>query len=384
METTVLVGHQAGGLQRRDEVDIRRLHLRFDTAGVRRCEAVLHVPPGRGPFPVILAPTPHAPGPGDGPALWHAAHGALVLSVPVRRGPHAAARWARQLVDTARRLPGASGRIGLRLLGHPSTPSALPPWARRGLCGAVVLSDTTAAAAPALRPTGVPTLYVSGWWDRGAAARVAAFMAAGGAAAGHRLLVGPWDHTGRAPLLDGLASHERALVERAAQRAVWNDELAWFGAVLHDGAAPRGGVEAFVTGAWCWIEVPDWPGPGRPPGPSDGLRVIADAYGDDPLGRPVLVLGDALCRWDGAGRPRPADVRLVDVAPDGRRFVVASGPLDPGRDGARLGPVAHLFRRGHRVVVESPSGAGGLVVLVPAVDRSRAGRLLGPDVAQWV
>ena len=269
----------------------------------------------------------------------------------------------------------------------------------------------------------VPTLHISGWWDNNGRGSVLAYRAMGGREGGQRLLLGPWEHTMDAPELDDLPLQEQALVNRAALRDAFTDELAWFEAHLKGQKQSLSTVEVFVTGAWRWMESLDWPPAGAAmapwhlsaegglqPEPAPlGLRQYAFdpadpnqvedgecplnlspydtsldvrddvlVYRTELLAEPLLVLGDVTVELEAATTARDVDwiVRLVDEYPDGRSIWIRDGILRArfrkGFDAPRLVTpgeralysislwhVGHLFRAGHRIRVEICSSMFG-------------------------
>ena len=211
-----------------------------------------------------------------------------------------------------------------------------------------------------------------------------------------RLLVGPW-------------THGRGLYTRAGMR----DALAALDAALGDGVFPDG-VRVFVTGAERWIDLPGWPPPadstawylhpgGRlevhPAGaglpsrfryaPSDPTPSVAGTivgfgagradnrrlesrddvltFTSDALHDEVEAIGPVRVTVHlSASRPN-VDVyaRLCDVTPKGRSVNLCDGVIrlsDAPQTTTRavevqLWPVAHRFRRGHRIRLQVSGGA---------------------------
>jgi len=276
---------------------------------------------------------------------------------------------------------------------------------------------------PGLPGTQIPTLHLSGWWDNSGRGSVLAYHALGGKAGGQRLVLGPWNHQFKAPWLDDLPDHERVLVAQAAVRDLFVDELAWFDKHLKSEGRELPSAEIFVTGAWRWIEAPDWPpqevtvrpwyltaaggvsptaitrgerqyhfDPARPnPVRSEGFPVELAPYNTSPdvredvlvyrskpLDQEMLALGDVRVIVRGATTARDIDwvARLVDEYPDGRSICLRDGilrarfrngyarprlpvPNKPADYTVVLWHVGHLFRAGHRVRVEICSSALG-------------------------
>ncbi len=269
---------------------------------------------------------------------------------------------------------------------------------------------------PDLQKVRVPTLHVSGWWDNNGRGSVLAYRALGGRAGGQRLLLGPWEHSLTPPDLDDLPPPEQALVNRAAVRDAFTDELAWFETHLKGQRQSLPTVEIFVTGAWRWMEADDWPPPGVAPqawhltcdgglqtepaaagerqytfdpaepnqvegaecpvnlAPRDTRPDVRDdvlVYRSQPLAQAVLALGDVRLELEAATTARDVDwvARLVDEYPDGRAITIRDGilrarfregfdrprgvtPGEPARYSIDLWHVGHLFRAGHRIRVE--------------------------------
>jgi putative CocE/NonD family hydrolase len=189
------------------------------------------------------------------------------------------------------------------------------------------------------------------------------------------LLIGPWEHCLDAPVVDDLLPFEQAHVRRAAQRDVWTDELAWFEHHLQGQPQRSAVAEIFVTGAWRWLEWPDWPPPdsaivpwylGADGGvsakvPTRGQRqfefdpgcpnTIAAArrfpiepfpyntvpderddvlvYRSTPLDSGMLLAGDVVVELRASSTARDCDwvARLVDEYPDGRAICIRDGVL---------------------------------------------------------
>lgn len=276
---------------------------------------------------------------------------------------------------------------------------------------------------PGLGRAKVPALHISGWWDNNGRGSVLAHRALGGAAGGQRLILGPWDHSLEAPLLDDLPEHEAALVNRAALRDAFNDELAWFEQHLKGIGRSLPPAEILITGAWQWVEAADWPPvsavqtewfldasggldtrPARPgkrkyifdpanPNPinypeapvdlapydtSPDLCDDALTYRSPLLSDDVLAMGDVRVILNAATTARDVDwvARLTDEYPDGRSIFIRDGILrarfhrgfarphfvPPGQFAEHaidLWHVGHLFRKGHRIRVEIRSSARG-------------------------
>jgi uncharacterized protein len=242
-----------------------------------------------------------------------------------------------------------------------------------------------------------PVVYLQGgWYDfflRGMLADYAALRTAGRTV---RLLIGPW-------------RHGRGLYTRTGMR----DAFAALDAVLREGA-PRSGVRVFITGSRRWTDLPGWPPPARDTAwylhPYGGLSTRPAAAGApsqfryDPADPTPSVAGTAVGLSAGpadnrrlearpdvlsfTGDPQAADLevigpvrvrlhvqaslahidlhaRLCDVTQRGRSINVSDGIVrltDARPDTAppvefALWPIAHTFRRGHRIRLQVSGGA---------------------------
>ncbi len=192
---------------------------------------------------------------------------------------------------------------------------------------------------PDLEVLRIPSLHVTGWWDENGRGAALSFLAMGGAAGGQGLIIGPWNHSLGVPNLEDLPPYEAALIRRAALRDAFADELAWFERHLKGHGRPLPPVEVFITGAWQWLELPDWPPPGVECvswhfAPKEALtltpprRTGSRSYRFDP-GRPNLVNV-----WD-----VPAELGPYDTAPDVDKTVLAyrSAPIEEAL--LAMGPV---------------------------------------------
>lgn len=271
----------------------------------------------------------------------------------------------------------------------------------------------------ATMPRAIPTLHVSGWWDTNGRGSVIGYRAFGGRS--QRLLIGPWDHGMQPPALEALPEHEQALVARAALRDVFTDELQWFEQHLGGRGRALPSAEIFVTGAWRWVELDEWPrdprhtvfwlgadgslachgdvpggerryrfDPAHPnPVSNPGLpldlapydtspdaREDVLVYRSAPLATGMLVLGDVHAELFASTTARDVDwvVRLSDEYPDGGSVYLRDGilrarfrhgfdapePVERGRvERYEIGlwHVGHLFRSGHRIRLEIASSA---------------------------
>jgi putative CocE/NonD family hydrolase len=242
-----------------------------------------------------------------------------------------------------------------------------------------------------------PVVYLQGgWYDfflRGMLADYAALRAAGRTV---RLLIGPW-------------GHGRGLYTRAGIR----DAFAALDAVLADGTQ-LSGVRVFVTGSRFWTDLPGWPPPARDTawylhpaarlsaepaatgspswfrydpanptpslagtavglgaGPADNRRLEARpdvlTFTSDPQVADLEVIGAVRVRLYVQASVANIDLyaRLCDVNPRGQSINISDGIVrltDAAPDSPRpvefdLWPVAHAFRRGHRIRLQVSGGA---------------------------
>ncbi|GII78845.1 peptidase S15 [Sphaerisporangium rufum] len=276
------------------------------------------------------------------------------------------------------------------VLAHHADP-AVPFWKKRDH------SATVGEVDAAVTMTG-------GWYDVFLPWQLKDYAAMRAAGRHPYLTIGPWHH---ADVRHG--------------RLANLDALAWFRAhLLGDRSGLRASpVRLYVTGAGEWRDFADWPVPGTrarrwhlqqgaglgPDGPADAppdrfryhpgfptpalggptllgnsaprdnrpLEARADVlvYTGAPLAAGLEVIGPVAAEiYVRAGTPHTdLVVRVCDVAPDGTSLNVCEGvrrlaPGTPpaGEDGVRrveveLWPVAHRFRRGHRIRVQIAGGA---------------------------
>lgn len=305
------------------------------------------------------------------------------------------ARQMAGLVGAARRLTRATLTLPLveadqALTGH------LVPWFRDWVGHSPAepyWASTDHRANVARMP---PVVHLQGGWHDfflpGMLADHAALLAAGRSV---RLLVGPWGHGRGLYTREGLA-----------------DALAALDATLLGRQAPSG-VRLFVTGAGRWIDVPAWPPAHQPtpwflhPGgglsrtrhdghaapsryrydPTDptptigGTQVGLSAGAKDnrsvearadvltftttPLGEDVEAVGPVRVRLHARSANPHVDyfARICDVDTRGRSVNVCDGivrlhePGDIRVADIDLWPMAHRFRRGHRIRLQVSSGA---------------------------
>ena len=242
-----------------------------------------------------------------------------------------------------------------------------------------------------------PVVYLQGgWYDfflRGMLADYAALLAAGRSV---RLLIGPW-------------GHGRGLYTRVGMR----DALAALDTALAAGTPPSG-VRVFVTGSRRWTDLRGWPPPARDTAwylqPAGRLSTNPASAGSpswfryDPADPTPSFAGTAVGLSAGAadnrrlearpdvltftGDPQAVDLevigpvrvrfylqasvayidlyaRLCDLTPRGRSINISDGimrltdaaPDTPHAVEFDLWPVAHAFRRGHRMRLQISGGA---------------------------
>ena len=92
-----------------------------------------------------------------------------------------------------------------------------------------------------------PVSMVTGWWDLFLPGQLRDYAAIRAAGVPARLTIGPWLHG-----------------EPAELRAITQQDIAWLDHHLRGGPAPSGPpVRVYLQGADRWLELADWPPPGR-------------------------------------------------------------------------------------------------------------------------
>ncbi len=247
----------------------------------------------------------------------------------------------------------------------------------------------------------VPITMVTGWYDMFLPAQLADFRLLRDAGRDVRITIGPWKHAD-----PGVAGESV------------RDALDWFGVHIGGGSTPRrSAVRVFVGGSRQWLDLADWPPPSRPvrwhlqaagglhsrpaesrppdgyrydpadPTPSVGGSLLARGgprdnralegrddvllYTSAVLMRDVEVIGPVTAELFVRSTLEHTDffVRVCDVDPAGHSRNISDGMVRltpdqwrPGPDGVSpvgvdLWPMAHVFRRGHRIRVQVSSGA---------------------------
>lgn len=194
----------------------------------------------------------------------------------------------------------------------------------------------------------VPTLSTTGWYDVYCAATIRSFQALAAREPGrHRLIVGPWAHTG--PLPGVVGEVHFGIAASAAAARTGDAHLAFFRDAL-DAApdAPLGGgvaapaataapaaapaVRYFLMGADQWREAGTWPPP--------GAETVALHLGGTPAPGGGAAPGDTPA-------PLPGGV----VAPGGAAAgTLAAAPPDPGEGRFTYDPLDPCPTRGGRVL----------------------------------
>lgn len=255
-----------------------------------------------------------------------------------------------------------------------------------------------------------PALVVAGWFDVFSSGSVELLEAlrSGGGISGHRLVAGPWDHSGL-PLARRAGDRDFG---RVAALDLHRLQLRWFDAQLRDGDQ-LDADRIFVTGRGEWIDEPRWPPPTEDLeiglGPDGMLRRSSSEERVVELvlssSDPTPATGGAFFPWEPALRPgsfdqtsrraradvveltgprlsapvlvagvprlevqiAPAETghmvhaTLVEVAAEaGPVWNIADGValVEPktGRASLSMGPVAHQFARGSAIGLDIACG----------------------------
>jgi putative CocE/NonD family hydrolase len=314
---------------------------------------------------------------------------------------HGGLRRVREQFDSAKRLARGSATSPLSEADRAVTGERVPfyqDWLSR--------KDDDAFWAPVeferhLDALSVPVTMVTGWYDMFLPAQLADFRALRDAGRDVRITIGPWKHADL-----GIAGESV------------RDALDWFGVHLGGGSTQRRStVRVFVGGSSRWLDLHDWPPPARPvrwhlqaggglhvrpsesgspdryrydpadPTPSVGGSLLARGgprdnralegrddvllYTSAALMRDVEVIGPVTAELFARSTLEHTDffVRVCDVDPSGHSRNICDGMVRlipkqwrPGPDGVSavvvdLWPMAHVFRRGHRIRVQVSSGA---------------------------
>jgi putative CocE/NonD family hydrolase len=174
---------------------------------------------------------------------------------------------------------------------------------------------------------------VTGWWDLFLPGQLRDYAAIRAAGVPARLTIGPWLHG-----------------EPAELRAMTQQDIAWLDHHLRGGPAPSGPpVRVYLQGAGRWLELADWPPPGRTESAwylrAGGELSPDPARGD---GGPDTFVYDPADPTPSAGGPllfppgKQVDNAAIEARPD--VLVYTSEPLPATMDLA--GPVsARIFVR---------------------------------------
>lgn len=271
-----------------------------------------------------------------------------------------------------------------------------------------------------------PALVVAGWFDvfSWGSFELLSWLREGAAGAGHRLVAGPWDHSGL-PL--GRRAGDRDF-GRKAVRDLHQLQIEWFDQHLRDGDEVVDD-RFFVTGSNTWSESETWPpatgtveipfGASGLNGESTGVVEVVEqtpllggtsfpwepelrsgsydqrsrrarqdviALTGPQLAEPLVIAGIPRVNLElKSPDPTPVHVTLVDVTAEGPAWNIAEGmaflEASNGVSTIDLGPIAHRFAAGSSIGVDiafsagarlgpvtpgtrtvdlSPSGAGGL------------------------
>ncbi len=278
-------------------------------------------------------------------------------------------------------------RAWLAALDMPDAPTLLDPYDER------VPSERDLSRAPPL----APALVIAGHYDVFHHGSFDLYAGLGAGSAGHRLLAGPWAHTGL------------PLGRRAGDRDFGIDAVIdlhevqqeWFDRHLRDDGEVLPTSRIFFSGWDRWETVGAWPPPATPcllypdhrgsladdvptagtvgvvvtaddPTPAIGGRVYpwepvlrpgafdqasrrgrSDvlAWSSGPVLDPLVVAGPVRCVLDASG-PGYVVVTVTDVDETGRAWNIADGAAMLPPDGVTevdLGHVAHAFIRGHAI-----------------------------------
>jgi uncharacterized protein len=247
-----------------------------------------------------------------------------------------------------------------------------------------------------------PALVVGGWFDVFAQGSIELFrlLRSGPAGDGHRLVMGPWDHSGL-PLGRRAGDRDfgrRAIVDLHELQMKWLDRYL-------KGGEDFGSDRIFVTGRNRWEEV-DWPlstvehsfelgsdlrtpsaerraievmvDPSSPtPSPGGAVfpwepslrpgafdqrsrrsRPDVVSFETQPLSSEMLTAGVPVLSLPVTGSPRGAPVHacLVEVAPSGPVWNISDGvgaiDTSTGVASIELGPVAHQFSAGSSIGID--------------------------------
>lgn len=278
--------------------------------------------------------------------------------------------------------------------------------------------------APARERLTIPGFHVAGWYDVFCEGTLRHFAdlhrrSVAGAEIPHRLVVGPWPHTG--VFMAGSADFDFGEVAATSTQGFDDEVLHWLEAAVA-GEPVEPGIRVFVMGTGQWRDLAAWPPPSTPtrlfltsrdganglagdgallagpdgagtdhyrydpddPVPSRGGRSLGQhlplagpvdqraveerddvlVYTSPPLDTDLTVLGlvRAEIVFESDGRSADVTVKLVDVWPDGTAYNVVDSvarvalvPGEPRRVEVAVGSTAMCFRVGHRIRVEVSS-----------------------------
>jgi putative CocE/NonD family hydrolase len=273
--------------------------------------------------------------------------------------------------------------------------------------------DSRIPAPGGLGDVAAPALVVAGWFDIFQPGSLDLFDALGAETAelGHRLVAGPWDHSGL-PFKRRAGDRDHGIPAMLDYHAL---QRGWFDAHLRGADLPESGRDIFVTGSNRWEDLGGWPPPGEtrswdlnPDGtmsttghggevaitldiddPTPALggrpypweplmrsgsfdqrpreeRADVAVFTSEPLEHPVRAIGSVTVETVVVPETHGTDVTVtvsdVDAAgvswnvADGiRRVRGASGEMLNAR--VSLGSVAHEFSAGHRIRVSLAAAA---------------------------